>query len=108
MSLSTLKALRALAHTTRWRIAERLLEHSLSAAELASILQLPRTSVSEHLQIMRKAELLDCQHHKRTVRYNGSRLLVALVSRLRIDLRLSVASDPVLAADAWNAQRVTG
>ena len=103
MSLSAIKSLRALAHETRWRIAERLLEHSLSAAALAEILQLPRTSVSDHLQIMREAGLLNCERHKRTMRYNAAEPLVALVSGLRSDLGLSVAADPVLAADAWNA-----
>jgi len=103
MSLSAIKPLHALAHETRWRIAERLREHSFSAADLAEILQLPRTSVSDHLQIMRKAGLLASERRRRTIRYRLTGCGVPLVLCLRRELGITDSSCPVLAADTWNS-----
>jgi ArsR family transcriptional regulator len=49
---------RALADPTRWRIVRLVMEDALCVCELADILEMPQSSVSSHVQIIRKAGLL--------------------------------------------------
>ncbi|MEO5913119.1 MAG: metalloregulator ArsR/SmtB family transcription factor [Luteolibacter sp.] len=50
---------RALADSTRWRIVRLVLDDALCVCELADILEMPQSSVSSHVQIIRKAGLLE-------------------------------------------------
>lgn len=52
---------RALADPTRWRIVRLVLERALCVCELADILAMPHSSVSSHLQIIRKTGLLESE-----------------------------------------------
>ena len=52
---------RALADTTRWRIVRLVLEDALCVCELADILEMPQSSVSSHVQVIRKAGLLESE-----------------------------------------------
>lgn len=52
---------RALADTTRWRIVRLVMEEALCVCELADILDMPQSSVSSHVQILRKAGLLESE-----------------------------------------------
>lgn len=52
---------RALADPTRWRIVKLVLEDALCVCELADILEMPQSSVSSHVQIIRKAGLLESE-----------------------------------------------
>lgn len=52
---------RALADSTRWRIIRRVMDDALCVCELADILQMPQSSVSSHVQIIRKAGLLESE-----------------------------------------------
>jgi len=52
---------RALADPTRWRIVRLVLENALCVCELADILEMPQSSVSSHVQIIRKAGLLESE-----------------------------------------------
>ena len=52
---------RALADPTRWRIVRLVLEDALCVCELADILEMPQSSVSSHVQIIRKAGLLESE-----------------------------------------------
>lgn len=107
MLLQVLRPLPALSHPTRWRIAERVSDQLLSAGDLAEILQLPRSTVSDHLQIMLKAGLLTKVRRARVVCYNLVARHGDLISCLRRELKITEATDPILAADAWNANRFT-
>lgn len=49
---------RALADETRWRIIRLVIDRALCVCELADILAMPQSSVSSHVQIIRKAGLL--------------------------------------------------
>ena len=49
---------RALADSTRWRIVRLVLDEALCVCELADILEMPQSSVSSHVQIIRKAGML--------------------------------------------------
>ncbi|HUF61744.1 MAG TPA: metalloregulator ArsR/SmtB family transcription factor [Verrucomicrobiales bacterium] len=50
---------RALADETRWRILRLAMDEALCVCELADILEMPQSSVSSHVQIIRRAGLLE-------------------------------------------------
>jgi ArsR family transcriptional regulator len=52
---------RALADDTRWRIVRLVMDRALCVCELADILEMPQSSVSSHVQIIRKADLLESE-----------------------------------------------
>lgn len=52
---------RALSDDTRWRIVRLVMERALCVCELADILDMPQSSVSSHVQIIRKAGLLESE-----------------------------------------------
>ena len=55
------KFFRAVADETRWRIVRLVMERALCVCELADILAMPQSSVSSHVQIIRKAGLLESE-----------------------------------------------
>ncbi|MBC7980813.1 MAG: winged helix-turn-helix transcriptional regulator [Armatimonadetes bacterium] len=52
---------RALGDSTRWRIVRLVTDRALCVCELADILEMPQSSVSSHVQIIRKAGLLESE-----------------------------------------------
>jgi ArsR family transcriptional regulator, arsenate/arsenite/antimonite-responsive transcriptional repressor len=52
---------KALADATRWRILHLVIEEALCVCELADILDMPQSSVSSHVQVIRKAGLLESE-----------------------------------------------
>lgn len=52
---------RALADETRWRIVRLVMDRALCVCELADILEMPQSSVSSHVQIIRRAGLLESE-----------------------------------------------
>ncbi len=52
---------RALGDETRWRIARLAMDEALCVCELADILEMPQSSVSSHVQVIRKAGLLESE-----------------------------------------------
>ncbi|HSP44112.1 MAG TPA: metalloregulator ArsR/SmtB family transcription factor [Luteolibacter sp.] len=52
---------RALADPTRWRIVRLVMDRALCVCELADIMEMPQSSVSSHVQIIRKAGLLESE-----------------------------------------------
>lgn len=52
---------RVLADETRWRIVRLVAERALCVCELADVLGMPQSSVSSHVQIIRKAGLLESE-----------------------------------------------
>lgn len=61
MTKNLVKFSHALADTTRWRIVRLVLEEALCVCELADILEMPQSSVSSHVQVIRKAGLLESE-----------------------------------------------
>lgn len=53
---------RVLADATRWRIVRLVMNDALCVCELADILKMPQSSVSSHVQIIRKAGLLESEN----------------------------------------------
>jgi len=52
---------RTLADSTRWRIVRLVMDEALCVCELADILGMPPSSVSSHVQIIRKSGLLESE-----------------------------------------------
>lgn len=52
---------RALADETRWRVVRLVMDRALCVCELADILGMPQSSVSSHVQIIRRAGLLESE-----------------------------------------------
>jgi ArsR family transcriptional regulator len=52
---------RALADDTRWRIVRLVKDRALCVCELADILEMPQSSVSSHVQIIRRAGMLESE-----------------------------------------------
>lgn len=50
--------LRALADHTRWRMVRLVMERPMCVLELAEVFRIPQSSASSHVQILRKAGLL--------------------------------------------------
>lgn len=75
----------ALADETRWRILRLVFADALCVCELADILQLPQSTVSSHLQVIRKADLLDSERCEKWVYYQVAksyrRLLTAIFNQ---------------------------
>ncbi len=57
----TVSFCRALADPTRWRVVRLVLDDALCVCELADILEMPQSSVSSHVQVIRKAGLLESE-----------------------------------------------
>jgi DNA-binding transcriptional ArsR family regulator len=104
MSLRTaILPLHALAHETRWRIIELLLHRKMSVGQLVQVMQLPQSSVSEHLGVMRRAGVVNAKREGKVVCYHISDRFTEIVTRLRTQLRISESTDPKLGRDAWCA-----
>ena len=52
---------KALADATRWRILHLVRSEALCVCELADILGMPQSSVSSHVQVIRRAGLLESE-----------------------------------------------
>jgi ArsR family transcriptional regulator len=52
---------RAMADDTRWRIVRLVADRAMCVCELADILEMPQSSVSSHVQIIRKAGMLESE-----------------------------------------------
>ncbi|RYD27851.1 MAG: ArsR family transcriptional regulator [Verrucomicrobiaceae bacterium] len=77
---------KALADTTRWRIARLVMDEALCVCELADILKMPQSTVSSHVQIIRKAGLLESEKREKWTYFRIAtlhlKLLRALVDHL--------------------------
>ena len=62
----------AMGDETRWRIVQLIRDQALCVCEVAEILQMPQSSVSSHLQVIRKAGMLA---HERCEKWIYYRLL---------------------------------
>ena len=73
---------RALADPTRWRIVRLVLDRALCVCELADILEMPHSSVSSHLQIIRKTGLLESENCGKWTYYRIDHDQVSLIRSL--------------------------
>ncbi len=91
---------RALADETRWRIIQLVHDEALCVCELADILKMPQSSVSSHLQIIRKAGLLASERREKWIYYRVEAQARPLIVCISKHFSVSPATDPTLAKDA--------
>jgi len=56
---------RTLGDPTRWRIVRLVSDSALCVCELADILEMPQSTVSSHVQVIRKAGLLESERREK-------------------------------------------
>ncbi len=89
---------RAVADSTRWRIVRLVLADALCVCELADILEMPQSSVSSHVQIIRKAGLLESEKCEKWTYFQiraDYRKLIQSLSKF-----FGESDEAILAADA--------
>ena len=89
---------RALADPTRWRIVRLVMEDALCVCELADILEMPQSSVSSHVQVIRKAGLLEGEKCEKWTYFQIHRDYRKLI--LSLVKFFGESDEAVLAADA--------
>ena len=88
---------RALADPTRWRIVRLVMEDALCVCELADILEMPQSSVSSHVQVIRKAGLLESEKREKWTYFRIDPKYRELIGTLE---NFFESEDAVLKADA--------
>jgi DNA-binding transcriptional ArsR family regulator len=84
---------KALADPTRWRIVRLVMERALCVCELADILEMPQSSVSSHVQVIRKAGLLESEKCEKWTYFRVLPSLRKLIGEIE---RIFPAPDQVL------------
>lgn len=93
----------ALSDTTRWRIAQLIVDQALCACELADIFAMPQSTVSSHLQVMKKAGLLESERCEKWIYYKILPEYKKIIEILGNDFEATKKSDPQLKLDAKRA-----
>ena len=95
----------ALADPTRIRILHLVSAEALCVCELTDILDMPQSSVSSHLQIIRKAGLLASERCEKWIYYRLEARYRSLLATLGKFFALAPTTDATLKADAAAARR---
>lgn len=95
----------ALSDETRWRIIQLLLRDALCVCEMADILKMPQSSVSSHVQVIRRAGLLDSERLEKWVYYKVGAHHRYLLLEIANFFEVSPATNSVLRADAKNTAK---
>lgn len=93
----------ALADETRWRIVQLIFDEPMCVCELADILDMPQSSISSHVQVIKKSEMLDSEKCGKWIYYRMSPNHRHLLMTLADFFEVSPARDGVLKRDAKNA-----
>jgi len=94
---------RALADPTRWRIIRLVTDQALCVCELADIMGMPQSSVSSHVQIIRKSGLLESERCEKWTYFRIESRYLGLIRTLA--KAFSETADPIEQTDAANAAR---
>lgn len=94
---------RALGDPTRWRIVSLVMDEALCVCELADILDMPQSTLSSHVQIIRRAGLLESEKCEKWTYFRIERSVLPLVRE--IARQFNAGDDRVLKADARKAAR---
>ncbi len=95
----------ALADETRWRLLLLLWDEPLCVCELADVLGMPQSSVSSHVQVIKKAGLLDSERREKWVYYQVARAHLPLLDAVRKHFGLAPSSMHVLARDVKRMEK---
>lgn len=87
---------RALGDPIRWRIVRLVARDALCVCELADILGMPQSSVSSHVQVIRRAGLLESEKCEKWTYFRVQRPLLKLLKILEDG---AAGSEPAWATD---------
>jgi ArsR family transcriptional regulator, arsenate/arsenite/antimonite-responsive transcriptional repressor len=102
---SLVATMHALADETRWRIVQLLIGEPMCVCELADILDMPQSSVSSHVQVIKRGGLLDSEKCEKWIYYRVAQERRHLILSLVDLFDVSPATDAVLKEDARNAAK---
>ena len=85
---------RALSDPTRWRIVRLAMRDALCVCELEDILGMPQSSVSSHVQVIRKAGLLESEKCEKWTYFRIDAKYLKLLETMEKFLQLSAAPGP--------------
>lgn len=91
---------RALADETRWRIIQLIFDEPMCVCELADILNMPQSSVSSHVQVIRKSGMLESERCEKWVYYRLSAAHRPLLRTMGDFFEISSTRDKTLKTDA--------
>lgn len=94
---------RALADPTRWRIVRLVTTDALCVCELADILGMPQSSVSSHVQVIRKAGLLESEKCEKWTYFRIEAKYLKLIRAM--ESFFADSGDPAWDGDADRAAR---
>ena len=95
---------RALADRTRWRIIHLVFDRALCVCELADVLKLPQSTLSSHLRVIQRADLLDCERREKWLYYRVKPEYQLLLRTLFRHFETTSETVPALARDARKAE----
>ena len=95
----------ALADQTRWRIVQLVLDQPMCVCEIADILGMPQSSVSSHVQVIKKAGLLDSERCEKWIYYRVAHPFRHLLMKVSEFFEVLPSTDPVLQADRRKAEK---
>ena len=95
----------AMADATRWRIVQLITDQALCVCELADILDMPQSSVSSHVQVIRKAGLLESERCEKWIYYRIAPGFLPLLAAMAKKFSSSAETDATLARDARRKQK---
>lgn len=93
----------ALSDATRWRIVRLLLNEPLCVCELADILDMPQSSVSSHVQVIKKSDMLESEKCEKWIYYQVKPAHRTLIMSIERFFEASPSTDQRLKTDAANA-----
>lgn len=94
---------RALADPTRWRIVSLVTDKALCVCELSDILEMPQSTISSHVQIIRKAGLLESEKCEKWTYFQIEKRYLKLIRSM--ELLFTGTEDLAWKDDAQKAER---
>ena len=95
----------AIADVTRFRVIHLLFDQTLCVCELAEILQMPQSTLSSHLRVIQKADLLDCERQGKWLFYRVKKSFRPLLLAVFRHFDTAPATDKDLARDQKKAAK---
>lgn len=93
---------RTLGDSTRWRIVRLVSENALCACELSDILGMPQSSVSSHIQVIRKSGLLEFEKREKWTYFRVQEHYLVLLRHL--EATFAETDDPLWKIDDKQAR----
>lgn len=95
----------AIADETRFRVIHLLFDRTLCVCELADILKLPQSTLSSHLRVIQRADMLDCERQGKWLFYRVKNSLRPLLQAVFTHFDTTPDTNKSLARDQRKAAK---